>query len=339
MPDRVSVNYALQPAALEHLEATVDMFNAWAQEKFGAADYNTVDLANEWQVPGFDLSNDARLALSPEGRVLGYIDAWDVDEPHTRVQFFGHVHPEYTGLGIGAALMEWGQQRARQALLKAPAEARVTMTAFCLSTDQQAQALFLKQGFKFIRHSLTMLIDFAEAPVAPDWPAGIAVRTMQMGQDERRVVQAVRDSFQDHFGYVEHPFEDELALMTHFWRNDPTFDPGLAFLAMDGEQVAGISLCRPSAHHDPDLGWVNTLGVCRPWRRQGLGLALLQHSFQALYALGRRRVGLGVDAESLTGATRLYLRAGMRSDPARQYSQYEKELRSGVELGTQRVED
>ena len=53
------------------------------------------------------------------------------------------------------------------------------------------------------------------------------------------------------------------------------------------------------------------LGVRRAWRR-GLGEALLRHSFAAFRRQGFTRGTLGVDASSVTGATRLYERAGMR---------------------------
>jgi ribosomal protein S18 acetylase RimI-like enzyme len=54
----------------------------------------------------------------------------------------------------------------------------------------------------------------------------------------------------------------------------------------------------------------------RPDRRgEGLGLALLRHTFVEFHALGRRRVSLHVDVDNLTGAVRLYTKAGMRSDP------------------------
>jgi ribosomal protein S18 acetylase RimI-like enzyme len=56
---------------------------------------------------------------------------------------------------------------------------------------------------------------------------------------------------------------------------------------------------------------VAVLGVRPAWRRHGLGEALLRQAFHDLYELGRRRVGLGVDAENTTGATRLYERVGM----------------------------
>jgi ribosomal protein S18 acetylase RimI-like enzyme len=45
--------------------------------------------------------------------------------------------------------------------------------------------------------------------------------------------------------------------------------------------------------------------------RQGLGEALLLHSFLAFRERGLTRATLGVDASSPTGATRLYERAGM----------------------------
>jgi ribosomal protein S18 acetylase RimI-like enzyme len=51
--------------------------------------------------------------------------------------------------------------------------------------------------------------------------------------------------------------------------------------------------------------------VRKPWRRRGLGLALLRHAFGELYLRGERKVGLGVDASNPAGATRLYERAGM----------------------------
>ena len=58
----------------------------------------------------------------------------------------------------------------------------------------------------------------------------------------------------------------------------------------------------------------------RPWRRRGLGLALLLHSFRDFAARGATRVGLGVDAENTTGAVGLYERAGMHVCGATEYS-------------------
>ena len=72
-----------------------------------------------------------------------------------------------------------------------------------------------------------------------------------------------------------------------------------------------------------------SLSVRRPWRKQGLGLALLQQSIAEFYRRGYRKVGLGVDAQNLSGAVRLYEKAGMHSDPQLQMTIFEKELRPG----------
>jgi len=89
----------------------------------------------------------------------------------------------------------------------------------------------------------------------------------------------------------------------------------------EGEQIAGVVL----GYSYPDLGWVRQLAVRRPWRSKGCGLNLLYHTFGVFYRRGLRRVGLVVDSENATGATRLYERAGMHV--AQQFDTYRKVLR------------
>src|SRR4029079_12656768 len=109
--------------------------------------------------------------------------------------------------------------------------------------------------------------------------------------------------------------------------DDPEFDPTLWPIALDrlSGEVAGFSLNR----YRMGIGWIRTLGVRRRWRKRGLGEALLLHSFDEFYKRGTKTIGLGVDAQSPTGATRLYQRAGMHV--AAEYVIYEKELRLGRE--------
>ncbi len=54
----------------------------------------------------------------------------------------------------------------------------------------------------------------------------------------------------------------------------------------------------------------------RPWRGQGLGKALLYRTFAEFWRRGLPRVSLGVDADSPTGATKLYERVGMTVESA-----------------------
>ncbi len=98
------------------------------------------------------------------------------------------------------------------------------------------------------------------------------------------------------------------------------FDPSLWFMVVGGEQISGVVL----GYIYPDLGWVRQLAVRRPWRGKGCGLNLLYHAFGVFYRRGLRRVGLVVDSENATGATRLYERAGMHI--AQQLDTYQKVL-------------
>jgi len=194
-----------------------------------------------------------------------------------------------------------------------------------------------QEDFTLVRHFLTMGIDLPDTPPVPRWPDGISVRTFVLGQDERATFSVVREAFLDHWGQTPAPFEEAFEIWRYWMIDDPELDPSLLFLAMDGDEIAGVSLCRLRVSSYPGYGWVGTLGVLRPWRKRGLGLALLQHSFGELYRRGLRHAGLGVDAENLTGALRLYTKAGMH--PMRQVDVYEKELRPGVDLTTTQIAD
>jgi ribosomal protein S18 acetylase RimI-like enzyme len=114
------------------------------------------------------------------------------------------------------------------------------------------------------------------------------------------------------------PFEE-----WQHWLMGEGFDPTLWFVLEDGGEVAAVELCREH-EGEAGLGWVSVLGVRKQWRRQGLGRALLLHAFHEFRRRGFHGAALGVDAESLTGANRLYESAGMRV--VRQSDVYEKAL-------------
>ena len=91
-----------------------------------------------------------------------------------------------------------------------------------------------------------------------------------------------------------------------------------------------MSLCYPNAENDSRKGLVGALGVRKAWRQRGLGLAILLHSFRVFWDNDIPIVTLGVDADSLTGATRLYEKAGMHVHKT--MATFEKRLREGEDL-------
>lgn len=338
MINSLPAGYLSRPARMDDLEAVIETVNAATRDLIGADKYTLSDYQIEWKLPAFNLETDTRLVIAPDGQVAGIYEFWDLIEPHVRFMIWGRVHPAHEGRGVGSHLLAWAEQRALRSLEKSPPGARVVLQAFVPSIIANADPLFVAHGFKLIRHALRMVIDLNAPPAEPHLPDGIEIRTMRPGE-EAQVLHAVRDAFKDHWGHVETPFEEDYKRWMHRIQNDERFDASLWFLAMAGDEIAGVSLCHSRSFDDPDLGWVGTLGVRRPWRRQGLGLALLERSFGEFYRRGIIRVGLGVDAQNLTGALRLYTKAGMRSDPRFQHSIYEKELCPGLDLSTQSLED
>ena len=325
--------FLLRPATWEDLPAVVGVFNACDRRFSGQDEHTEGGVRENWATLGFDLARDARVALDPSGHLVGYEHVWDTAPPHVRLFLTGRVHPEAMGKGIGTALVRWGEERARASVSLAPEGSRVVLRATLFEQDAAGRALLDAEGFRIVRHSARMAIDLDAPPPSAGFPEGIRVRAFAPGKDLEATVAAEEDAFRDHWGFVARPIDEEVREWRHWMKSDRNFDPSVWFLAVDGEDIAGLSLCWSTSPEDRRRGSVDVLGVRRPWRRRGLALALLAHSFGELQRRGRTSVKLGVDSESLTGATHVYERAGMHV--AMQTRNYEKELRPGMDLSTQ----
>ncbi len=334
----ILAGFTLRPATMGDLERVVTMLNACSMHLLGVQQHDAHEQEVDWKTPLFNLETDTRVVLVPTGEIVGYAEIWDIDEPHVRVYSYGRVHPDYRGRGIGTALVAWEEERARMAISAAPPGAQVSLAQSVNSQDETARALLRANGFDVIHHfwRMEIALDGSSTP-APQWPDGITVRTFDPAHDLRAVVTAFRDEFKDHWGFIDIPLEQELKQWEHRITADKNFDPTLWYLALDGEKIAAIALCWPKDPEDSAIGWVDILGVGRPWRRRGLATALLHHAFAEFARRGKHTVRLGVDATSLTGANRVYERAGMH--PTQQMDAYEKVLRPGVDLRRQTLDD
>ncbi len=326
--------FTVRGAHIEDVEPALELFNAWSRsviQKDEITDANAI--RNEWKSPGFDPADDIRLVFAPNGEMAGYIEVWTTARPPVHPWIWGRVHPNYEGAGIGTWMLQWGEQRALQALERVPDGLRFAPRVGIHRQAEKSKRLFEDMGYSYIRSSYRMMIEMDGPVPEPVWPEGITIRTFNRETDAEAVYRADVESFRDHFGFQEQPFEEGFKRFQYFELEYEDFDPTLLFLAMDGDEIAGINICRPHDFEDPDLGWVGTLGVRRNWRKRGIGLALLRHSFNEFYRRGKRKVGLSVDAQNLTGALRLYENAGMHVYSA--FFLYEKELRAGTEISVQ----
>ena len=326
--------FTIRAAILEDLKPALDLFNRWSRSVIHEDELtDVVALHTEWVSPGFNLAEDTRVVLAPNGELVGYVEVWTTAKPPVHPWIWARVDPQYEGLGIGTSMLAWAEERAVKALAEVPADLRFAPQVGTYQEADAAKKLFADLGYQHVRNSYNMRIQLEALPPAPEWPAGITLRIFNPETDLEAVYRTVDESFSDHYGHVDTPFEEGLQRFKHFMTGYDGFDPTLWFMAMDGEQVAGVCLCRDHGYDNPDIGYINTLGVLRPWRKRGIGLALLRHSFGELYRRGKRAAGLGVDAESLTGALRLYENAGMYIHRA--FERFEKEIRPGREISVQ----
>lgn len=326
----------IRPATMSDLEQVVGVINAYSIGQTGVPRLTQNQLETFWTDATFNLETDTRVVVTREGKLAGYAGVYD-GAPHVKLWARVRVHPDYTGQAVGTTLGRWVEERARQVIAEAPAGSRVVLHQTVPSVDEVASKRLRQQGYQMVRHFFRMLIEMDTPPPTPVLPTGITIRTFERERETRALVHAAREAFRDHWGNVESPFEEEYEEWVHWMDTDATFDPSLWFLAIDGDEIAGFALCFGTVAQGPEVGEVDMLGVRRPWRRRGIALALLHHAFGELYRRGKPRVVLGVDSQSLTGALRLYERAGMHVQL--QYDNYELELRPGTDLSTRTLEE
>lgn len=297
----------LRPPREEDVPKMIELMNAASRAAFGTADTTEAELRRWLTSPEVDPVDDIRLA-EQDGRVVGYVDVDPTGTEPVRNWCDICVHPAAETETVAAALVGWAEGRAGEGILR--------VWASSLATELKRS--FERRGLELVRHSYRMQIALDQALEPPSWPEGIEVRTLRVG-DEQAVYEAHQETFEDSWEHVREPYAE----WAHWLLDRDDFDPSLWFLANHGDELAGILLSIPM-ESEPDAGHVQILGVRRPWRRRGLGLALLRHAFREFQRRGFARVTLGVDATSLTGANRLYENAGMHV--VRQLDFYEKHL-------------
>lgn len=295
----------------------------------GQPDIYLADVEEKWQQPDFNLATDTVMVLNSDGHIAGYGFVRELTRPTiTMVLYTG---PDYYDQGISSFLLDLLEKRMSQEINQFDPTWQISFSNWTSSKNQVNRRLLEGRGYRQVREFWQMEIKLAEPPADVVWPQGITVRTLIPGQDDRATYEAYEATFGDHWGHIPISFE-EYAQRRFTSKN---FDPSLWFLAIDASTgaVAGYSCCSI----DENFGWINNLGVKRAYRRTGLGLALLHHSFQKLYERGRPVVRLMVDGQSLTGATRLYIGAGMQL--VLSFTRFEKEIRPGISLDVKKLAD
>jgi mycothiol synthase len=299
--------FELRPPRADEAAAIAELANRVSDELFGEREETEATVRQWLTAPELDPREDIRVAVADDAPILGYVDV----SAHPEPKYWIDVRvPTSVSTDVRDALLTWAEGRAR--------DRKATLVrAFTSDQDTAAKDVLERRGYELIRHSYRMRIDFEGEPPAPEWPEGVTVRSATEA-DIETAYETYSETFEDTWEFGHDPFDE-----WRHWMIEDDLDLSLWFLAEGKGELAGIALCK-AWEGEEGLGWVRVLGVRRPWRRQGLGRALLLHVFDEFHRRGFHGVGLGVDAESLTGAHRLYENAGMRV--YRRSDIYEKSL-------------
>jgi mycothiol synthase len=298
----------LRPPTLDDLPRLVDFWTR-IREAHGTG-LTDVEVHDRLASRGAKVEENYRITADA-GRVSGWVSVWQPEPTSARVFLQLEADPRERERFV--PLLDWAEERAREV----GAGRTVRIHAGADDDNEELAALLRDRGYELVRHFFLMEIDLAAEPAQPVWPDGISARPFELGE-EWAVYDALIEAFEDHWDHLSVPFED----WREYFLDSSQFDPSLWFLAADGDEIAGFALC--TKERRPNTGVVNMLGVRRRWRRRGLGTALLLHAFHEFRRRGRDKADLHVDADSLTGAVRLYEQAGMHV--ARRNDTYRKEL-------------
>jgi mycothiol synthase len=320
------------------VDRVVELLNARSQRLYGADHSSRSDVLAWWEKPGLDLATDLRLVLDERGAAAGLAFFADDGAPHVSFACSASVHPRYEAdTRLWDSLLSWSLEHAMELVTLAPRGSRVAALAQAAVQDGPRRAALERAGFAPVRVQSHMRIELTEAAAAtPGWPAGVTVRTANLETDLRAIAALWLEAWRDHWGFVERPYADVLTtFVAEIESRCGPVDPTLWFLAVEGDEIAGMCLCVAGLPGDPTGGYIYDLGVRPAWRKRGIALALLRHAFAEFRRRGYAAVELDVDSESLTGALRLYERAGLRV--IRQELDYEKVLRPGIDLATREL--
>jgi GNAT superfamily N-acetyltransferase len=281
--------YSQRGARPDDAQRIADLVEAADLVDIGEKMFDVSDIETDWASPDLSLDEDVILVergddLAAWGQVSG--ERADAD-----------VHPDHRGRGIGRALVEWTEDRARRSAAR-PSDARIGQTL--IEGLAGTEELFVARGYEKGWDSWVLRLPPDAEMSAPAPPAGITIRVARPDEDHA-VYTVVENAFNEWDDRTPRTFEQ--------WRagsiERPDFDRSLLLVAAGADGPVGVCF----GLHYPGEGWADQIAVVPEYRGRGLARAMLAQLFEEFRSRGETRLGLNTD--SRTGALGLYLELGM----------------------------
>ena len=282
------------------------------------------DLREEFAKPGRDYPRGS-MAIYDGGTMAGFgmLTCYGSADPVHDMRHSGGVHPAYRGRGLGGELLAWAERTAVPLHQDRHPGRPLALSSGCLSRNAGAVALHEARGYRPLRWFHSMFRDLS-APL-PQLAVPAGVRLVGYTPDMAEHARLVRnESFRDHWGSTQTSADG----WTHFLAHG-AFRPGLSFLAYEGPEPLGMLISHEYDAYRDQTGLrdlhIAIVGTRAEGRKRGIATALLATALSAARAEHYDQASLRVDAESLTGAVRLYERVGFTVDNT--WTAYQKHLR------------
>jgi mycothiol synthase len=263
------------------------------------------------------------------GRIAGYtrVEWRDQTDGSRAFDLICLLEPAARGRGIGAAMLAWGEKRARTIAADQPGDQLSWLSSEIWDADERAARLLQRNGYAAVHRSFDMVRrDLDDIPKAA-LPEGFEVRPVDRSW-LRDIFVADAKAFRDHWGSIE----DDEADFRRFEQDHRT-DPSLFVVAFAGDEIAGAVLNviddTENAMFDRRRGTLDSVFVRRPYRRRGLARALIVRSLERLRDRGMTSAALGVDADNPHQALHLYESCGFT--PVRSMTTWRKPLAADTE--------
>lgn len=253
---------------------------------------------------GFDTTGTARAF----GRVT-------MNEGSSKAYTWGGVDPAWRRRGIGTAVYQWQEARARQ-------RGGLILRTYAEENNEGHNALLNRMGNEIVRYWTEMTRPLNEPIPEAVLDQGLVFADFSP-QISDQIRQAHNEAFQDHWG--SEPRDEE---SWRFTVSHPDFRPdwSLAVLDTSSGEVAGYHIASLDPNfvkmHGYSEGYTELLGVRNQWRGRGIAPAILAEAMRRYKSAGIDHAGLQVDTENPSGAHGLYEALGYR--PTRRTLTYDK---------------
>jgi len=305
----MTMGYDRQPLTPGDAKAWAALLNA-IQDADAGDDYTSEqDLLEGFSRPDQEFATGS-IAIYDGSTMVGYgvLTRRTVADPVHDMRHEGGVHPSYRGRGLGGELLDWAEKAAVPLHNDRFPGRPLSLSSGCLSSNAGAVALHEQRGYQPVRWFHSMVRDLSAAiPQAVILP-GVQVTgyTPDMA-DHARLVR--NEAFRDHWDSTETSAE-----AWAYFLATSAFRPAYSFLAYAGSEPIGMVISCEYDAYQARTGrrelYIALVGTRAAGRKRGIATALLITAMSAACAAGYDQASLGVDADSLTGAVRLYENVG-----------------------------